>query len=176
MADRRPGTQRLIAHFEVATGLGPAPAIGAPRPAADFAAPIARIGAPAPAATRVFRGDQLNAHQGFGLVRSGAALCDLPGAPGGAGKAGRLPSRAPRAAFLAAPSPRIRFVYTPRHASWLNRVESWLSIPVRRRLLKRGRFAATADRPQRLLAFSACFNRPRARPFQWPATGRPLTV
>ncbi|WP_343032255.1 transposase [Allochromatium palmeri] len=34
----------------------------------------------------------------------------------------------------------MRFVYTPKHCSWLNQVEIWFGI-LTRRLLKRARFA-----------------------------------
>ena len=30
------------------------------------------------------------------------------------------------------PGPWIRFVYTPKHTSWLNQIELWFSILVRR--------------------------------------------
>jgi predicted urease superfamily metal-dependent hydrolase len=36
---------------------------------------------------------------------------------------------------------RIVFHYTPNHASWMNQVEIWLSILVRK-VLKRGNFAS----------------------------------
>jgi len=54
-------------------------------------------------------------------------------------------------------SHRIRFLYTPKHTNWLNQIELWLSILVRR-LLKRGNFASVEDLRQRILAFIAYFN------------------
>ncbi len=54
-------------------------------------------------------------------------------------------------------SHRIRFMYTPKHTSWLNQIELWFSILVRR-LLKRGNFTSVEDLRERILAFIAYFN------------------
>ena len=80
-----------------------------------------------------------------------------------------------RAAFLTDPSPRLRFVYTPKPCSWLNQVERWFGILVRR-VRKRGNFTSQAARRQRLLDFIAYFNKIMAKPFQWTYLGRPLQV
>ena len=64
-------------------------------------------------------------------------------------------------------------VFTPRHASWLNQVEIWFSILVRR-ALKRASFTSLDDLRDRLLAFIDYFNAVLAKPFRWTYAGKPL--
>jgi hypothetical protein len=168
----RHGTQSLIASFRVATGQVTAASLGPTRTEADFAAHVARTIAAEPAAGYVFLVDQLNTHQSESLVRLVAAVEGYPGDLGVKGESGVLRSMASRAAFLSDPRRWVQFVYLPKHTSWLNQVEIWFSILVRR-LLKRGSFASTEDLRDRILAFVAYFNR-HAKPFRWTYSGRSL--
>lgn len=70
--------------------------------------------------------------------------------------------------------PRWRFVFTPKHASWLNQVEIFFSI-LARRLLKRGAFTSESDLAQQMLAFVETYNQ-TARPFNWTYTGKVLAA
>lgn len=70
--------------------------------------------------------------------------------------------------------PRWRFVFTPKHASWLNQVEIFFSI-LARRLLKRGAFTSETDLAQQMLAFVETYNQ-TARPFNWTYTGKVLAA
>ncbi len=171
----RHGTQCLTANFEVATGKQIAPSIGATRTEPDFVAHIAQTVATAPSDQWVFITDQLNTHQSESLVRWVAnaigETCDL----GEKAKSGILKSMSSRAEFLTKPEHRIRFVYTPKHCSWLNQIEMWFSILVRR-LLKRASFKSTDELRQRILEFIEYFNGTLAKPFKWTYKGRPLTV
>lgn len=173
--DVRHGTQRLIANFAVATGEVVGPSIGPTRTEADVAAHVARTLAADPDGGWIFVVDQLNTHQSESLVRLVAGRCAPEVDLGEQGQRGILASMASRAAFLGDPAHRIRFVYLPKHTSWLNQIEIWFSILVRRRL-KRANFTSTDELRARILAFIAFFNRALAKPFKWTYAGRPLVV
>jgi transposase len=171
----RRGTLCLIPNLEVATGRIIAPSIGPTRTEKDFVAHIRQTIATDPDATWIFIADQLNTHKSEGLVHLVAELCQIEDDLGVKGQSGVLQSMKTRKAFLEDESHRIRFVYTPKHASWLNQMEIWFSILVRK-LLKRASFSSLDDLRQRILNFIDYFNRTMAKPFNWTYTGRPLTV
>lgn len=171
----RHGTQVLIANFEVATGKIVAPTIGLTRTEADFLAHITRTIALDPEGEWVFITDQLNTHQSESLVCLVATVCGLEQDLGVKGKSGILKSMKTRANFLQNPAHRIRFVYTPKHTSWMNQIEIWFSILVRR-ILKRGNFTSVEELRKRILEFIDYFNQTMAKPFKWTYAGRPLTV
>lgn len=171
----RHGTQCLIANFEVATGQVIAPTVGSTRTEEDFTAHIAQTVATDPKGKWVFIADNLNTHQSASLVGFVAEQCGTRTNLGEKGKRGILESMETRAAFLRDPSRRIHFVYTPTHSSWLNQVEIWFSILVRR-LLKRSSFTSIDDLCQRILAFIEYYNRTMAKAFKWTYAGRPLVA
>jgi transposase len=171
----RHGTQCLIANHEVATGKQLAPTIGDTRTEVDFVNHIDQTVATDQTGEWIFITDQLNTHQSAGLVEWVAKQIGDTQDLGVKEKHGILKTMATRATYLSDPAHRIRFVYTPKHCSWLNQIELWFSILVRR-LLKRGSFTSKEELRARILAFIEYFNATLAKPFKWTYKGRPLQV
>ena len=169
----RHGTLALIANFDVVTGTVIAPSLGPTRTELDFATHVEQTIDTDPAASWIFIADQLDTHKSASLVELVARRCGLDVDLGTKGEDGILKSKKTRRTFLEDPSHRIRFIYTPRHCSWLNQVEIWFSI-LARRLLKRSSFVSLEDLRTRTLDFIAYFNRVLAKPFRWTYTGRLL--
>jgi transposase len=142
----------------------------------DFAEHIQRTVATDAEAGWIFVGDNLTTHCSATLVLLVASWCGIAAETlGKKGKSGVLESVETRKAFLTDASHRVRFVFVPKHTSWLNQVEIWFSILVRR-VIKRGNFRSKEDLRERILQFIDYFNRTLAKPFKWTYTGRPLNV
>jgi DDE superfamily endonuclease len=172
----RHGTRTFIITRDVVSGQILVTSCGPTRTEADFLAHIEALVATDPEAMRWHVVvDNLDTHRSASLVHFVATLSNLAIDLGQKGKHGILKNRQSRAAFLSDPSHRIVFHYTPKHASWLNQMEIWLSILVRK-LLKRGSFRSVEDLQHKVLAFIDYYNRTMAKPFKWTYQGKALTV
>jgi len=169
----RHGTLTLIGNFCVTTGELIACTLGPTRTEADFAGHIERTVATDPTASWIFVADNLNIHCSETLVRVVAAACGITTPLGRKGVRGALRSMASRQAFLSDPGHRIRFVYTPKHSSWLNQIEVIFGV-IMRKVIRRGSFTSVTDLRDKLVNFIEYFNRIFAKPFRWTYTGRPL--
>lgn len=172
----RHGTRSFILSRDVVTGQILAPVCGPTRTEADF---LAHVQALVKSSSEVKRWhivcDRLNIHQSASLVEWVAKRDELEEDLGVKGESGILASMASRATFLADPTHSVVFHYTPKHSSWMNQIEIWLSILVRK-LLKRGSFTSVEDLQTRVLAFIDYYNRTMAKPFRWTYQGKALTV
>jgi transposase len=172
----RHGTRTFIVNFDVVSGQVVAPSCGPTRTEIDFQVHVQRTVESDPAASRWhFVTDNLDTHCSERLVRYVAEVSGITDDLGKKGHHGILQSVASRVIFLRDPSHKIVFHYTPKHASWMNQVEIWFSI-LMRKLLRRGSFTSVADLETKVLAFIDYFNRTMAKPFKWTYQGRPLHV
>jgi hypothetical protein len=169
----RHGTLCLMANLEIWCGCIVAPSIGPTRTEEDFKAHVEQTVSTDPSAGWVFIVDNLDTHQSESLVLYVAQACGIEEDLGHKGKSGVLKSKASRAEFLSDPGHRVRFVYTPRHSSWLNQIEIWFSVLVRK-LLKRSSFSSLEDLKEKILRFIGYFNRTMAKPIDWLYSPRPL--
>jgi len=80
---------------------------------------------------------------------------------------------ASRREFLSDVSHRIRFVYLPKHSSWLNQIEIFFGI-MHRKSLRGSSFKSVEELESQLRQFIAYYNTTMAHPFNWTYTGKPL--
>jgi hypothetical protein len=160
----RHGTTCLFGNLNVTTGEIIAPMLHETRKEKDFVSNIENVIATDPDAGWIFVLDNLNTHQSEMLVILVATLLGIT-CLGVKGKSGVLKSQATRRAFLEDTSHRIRFVYTPKHCSWLNQIENWFS-GLSRRVLARGNFRSVDELKTKILNYIEFYNK-NAKPMKW---------
>lgn len=172
----RHGTATFILSRDVVTGQVVAPSAGDTRTEADFLAHVQAVVATDPTASRWhFVVDNLNTHLSESLVQWVATESDLDIDLGTKGRSGILRNKQTRATFLSDSTHRIVFHYTPKHSSWLNQIEIWLSI-LTRKLLRRGSFSSPDQLKAKVLTFIDYYNDTMAKPFKWTYQGKPLVA
>lgn len=170
----RHGTTSLTGFFDIATGRMEKPYLNRTRTEEDFVDAVKALVSTDPQASWTFVCDGLNTHKSEALVRFVAEACGLDTALGTKGRDGILKSMGSRADFLHDPSHRIRFVYTPKHSSWMNQIEIWFGI-INRKLLKRKSYLSTEELEASIRRFIEQYNL-TAHPFKWTYAGIPLTA
>ena len=169
----RHGTVCVTANWHVVQGQMICPTIEETRNNEDFARHIKCTIATDPEASWVFVVDNLNTHCGEPLVRLVAKQLGIDeGTLGVAREHGPLKTMESRREFLSDASHLIRFVFIPKHSSWLNQIEIIFGI-INRRVMRGGSFTSKLKLIEKLQQFISYFNETIAKPMNWTYTGRP---
>ncbi len=162
----RHGTQVLTANLEIATGESISPTVADTRKEEDFATHIENTIATDQTGEWIFIVDQLNTHKSETLVRLVAKSIEDEQDLGVKGKSGILKNQKTRMACLENKKHRIRFVFTPKHCSWLNLIECFFS-GFAKRVIHRGNFLSTQDLKNKILKYIEYYNENLANKFNW---------
>ena len=172
----RHGTQTLMAAFDVATGKVTG-SVRVSRTEQDYTQFLNEMIQARPEVERWhIVADNLNTHLSESVVRLVARLIAVDQKSlGEKGKSGVLASLKTRERFLRDAGHKVVFHFTPLHASWLNPVEIWFSILVKK-VIRRGNFLSQQDLKAKILDFIQYFNATMAKVFRWTYKGTPLVT
>lgn len=118
----------------------------------------------------ILMADQLNTHLSASLVKWIASETGFKGDLGKKNCQGILKNIASRKAFLEDATHRIRFVYTPKHCSWLNPIENWFA-KLQRHVIQHGNFESVENLCDKIVRYIDFYNQCLAKPFHWKFKG-----
>lgn len=118
----------------------------------------------------IFMADQLNTHMSASLVEWVANEIGFKGSLGKKKYRGILKSMKTRKQFLENPQHRIRFIYTPKHCSWLNPIENWFA-KLQNHVIRYGDFASIEDLCKKIVAYIEYYNDCLSKPLKWKFKG-----
>ena len=167
----RHGTTCLMAAIDVGRGKMISHRLHTTRKEEDFLIFIRQTVDQLPATGQIiFLADQLNTHQSESLVRWIAQRLDFEKDLGTKGYKGILKSMETRKQFLESPEHRIRFVFTPKHCSWLNPIENWFA-KLQRHVIKHGNFSSVKELENKIESYIDFYNRCLIKPLKWKFKG-----
>ena len=166
----RNGTTCLIAGRDICTGKIISYHLGQTRTEKDYLNHIKSIVATDPTKKHVIVADQLNTHKSESLVRWIASECNIRIDLGIKGKSGILKSQTTRMTFLENQQHKIRFLYTPKHCSWMNQIENWFAI-LERKVIRHAQFDSVEILNTDIENFIAYYNNILAKPVKWTFLG-----
>ena len=162
----RNGTTCLIASRNIKTGRLNAYTLGQTRKEGDFSGHVQEIVATQPGKKHIIICDQLNTHKSASLVRWVASLCYGTIDLGAKGKDGILKSQKSRMEFLENERHHVRFLYTPKHCSWMNQIENWFGT-LQRKVIKHGEFNSVDSLEKQISDFICYYNNILSKPINW---------
>lgn len=168
---KRNGTTTLIAAQDVGDGKVVHAHLGPSREEADFLISCQQTVACYPKEDEVvILADQLNIHKSAALVEWIASEIGYEGDLGKKGRKGILKSMESRMAFLEKEDHRIRFVFTPKHCSWLNPVENWFG-KLQRHVITGGVFSSVEELESKIREYVQYYNQCLLKPLKWKFKG-----
>lgn len=114
--------------------------------------------------------DNLNTHMSASLTEWVAEKIGFEGDLGKKQCKGILKSMASRKEFLENRNHRIRFVFTPRHCSWLNPIENWFS-KIQRQIINRTSFDSKNMLCETIEKYIKYYNQHWVKPLKWTFKG-----
>ena len=168
---QRKGTTCLMAAIDVGQGQMSHYRLHPTRTEQDFLLFVQQTAAQYPKEHEVILlADQLNTHLSASLVEWIAHETGFQGELGKKNYRGILKNIESRKAFLENSRHRIRFVYTPKHCSWLNPIENWFA-KLQRHVIRYGNFESVEDLCLKITHYIEFYNQYLAKPFQWKFKG-----
>ena len=99
-----------------------------------------------------------------------AELVNFDGSLGKKGRSGILKNMESRKAFLENTDHRVRFIFTPKHCSWLNPIENWFA-KLQRHVIKNGNFSCVKELEDKIKDYIDFYNRCLVKPLNWKFKG-----
>jgi len=166
----RNGSTTLIASSNVRTGRINAFSLGKNRKEEDFLKHVQEIVATDPFGEHVIICDQLNIHKSTSLVEWVAEKIGFDEDLGVKRRKGIIGSMKSRMEFLEDKTHRIRFLYTPKHCSWMNQIENWFGL-LQSKVISRGEFCSVDDLEHKRTNFINYYNKCMFKPMNWKSEG-----
>lgn len=165
----RRGTTTLMAAVNVESGALVHYHLGPTHKEVDFADFVKATVGKLPSMDRVIiLADQLDTHLSETLVRW---IAEGDGEQvGEKGKSGILRRQHSRREYLENEHHRVRFIFTPKHCSWLNPIENWFA-KLERHVTGSGNFTSVEQLCKRIAEYIEYYNRQLAKPLNWKFAG-----
>lgn len=171
---KRNGTTTLMAAINVSDGKIISHFLNPTRTEKDFCSFVEKTVDPLiindPQIEVILMADQLNTHMSKSLVEYFAKINGFKTDLGIKGKEGILKNKQSRMDFLEIETHKIRFVFTPKHCSWINPIENWFA-KLQKHVINNGNFNAVKELNQKIEKYIVFYNNCLLKPLKWKFKG-----